>query len=168
MSEPQSDILIIKKTYGKADFFGKLALSLSLWFGVGLTPKMPGTFGTLASVPLAIIMIHLGTFYEALFLMGFILIAFWAAGRSQKLLGRDDPQEVVIDEVAGFLLTVSFLPLSWLSLSLGFLLFRFFDILKPFPISSLEKIRGGGGIVLDDLLAGVYANLCVRIFLFIF
>ena len=64
---------------------------------------------------------------------------------------------MVIDEVAGFLLTTAFLPYSWLSLCLGFFLFRFFDILKPFPIKRLESIKGGVGIVLDDLMAGVYA-----------
>jgi phosphatidylglycerophosphatase A len=73
---------------------------------------------------------------------------------------------VVIDEVAGFLLTLFLLPSSLLILSLGFVLFRFFDILKPFPIRTLEKkVKGGMGIVLDDVLAGIYANLSLRLIL---
>ena len=77
-----------------------------------------------------------------------------------------DPSEVVIDEVAGFLLTMFLLPLSWLTLGLGFILFRVFDILKPYPIKQAEKLRGGLGIVMDDLVAGIYAHLCVRLILF--
>jgi len=82
-------------------------------------------------------------------------------------MGQDDPKEVVIDEVAGFLLTIYLLPLSWLSIALGFIMFRFFDILKPFPIRRLERIGGGTGIVIDDLVAGVYASLSINI-LFLF
>jgi phosphatidylglycerophosphatase A len=79
------------------------------------------------------------------------------------LLERDDPAEVVIDEVAGILITFFLLPLSWLQLCFGFVLFRLFDILKPYPVRRLEKLKGGFGIVADDLMAGVYANLCLRL-----
>ena len=95
-----------------------------------------------------------------------VVIAIWTAGRSQDLLGRNDPSEVVIDEVAGFLLTLFLLPCSWLSLGSGFVLFRLFDILKPYPVRQSESLRGGFGIVMDDLLAGLYAHLGVRILLF--
>ena len=131
-----------------------------------MVPKAPGTFGTLGAVPLAVGVYYFGVFFGALFIVIFILIAVWASGLSQKILGRDDPPEVVIDEVAGFLLTVFLVPPSWLSLCFGFLLFRFFDILKPFPIGRSEKLKGGAGVVLDDLLAGIYSNLCLRIVLF--
>jgi len=83
-------------------------------------------------------------------------------------LDQSDPREIVIDEVAGFLLTMLFLPCSWLTISLGFIFFRFFDILKPYPIKQLEKLRGGFGVVLDDLAAGLYANIIVRIILLIY
>ena len=131
-----------------------------------MVPKAPGTFGTLGAVPLAVGVYYFGVFFGALFIVIFILIAVWASGLSQKILGRDDPPEVVIDEVAGFLLTVFLVPPSWLSLCFGFLLFRFFDILKPFPIGRSEKLKGGAGVVLDDLLAGIYSNLCLRVVLF--
>jgi phosphatidylglycerophosphatase A len=96
------------------------------------------------------------------------MVAILVSDRARKFLLGDDPQEIVIDEVAGLLVTFFLLPLSWLSLPLGCVLFRVFDMSKPFPIRRLEKIRGGAGIVLDDILAGVYANLSVRILLFIF
>ena len=167
MSGPQSDNLTLKESFIKAGLFEKLVLCLSTWFGAGLMPRAPGTFGTLGAVPIIFLINYIGYLYEVFFLIIFIPMAVFSSGKSEKLLERDDPPEVVIDEVAGFLLTVFLLPLSWLTLSVGFILFRLFDILKPFPISRLEKtLKGGTGIVLDDLLAGVYANLCLRILLY--
>ena len=169
MSKPQSDTLSLRDAFRKADFPVKLALALASWFYAGLMPGAPGTFGTLMAVPLILALNHLGEFYEGLALLLLIPTAIWASSLSERHLGRNDPPEVVIDEVAGFLLTLFLLPLSWLTLSLGFVLFRFFDIAKPFPIRWLEKrVRGGTGIVLDDLLAGVYANLSLRFLLLLF
>jgi phosphatidylglycerophosphatase A len=106
----------------------------------------------------------LGFPYGGLFLLVFIFLAVWTSEISRKLLGRDDPREVVIDEAAGLLVTLFFLPLSGFNIILGFFLFRFFDILKPFPIRTIDQtIKGGWGIVLDDLLAGVYANAMIRV-----
>ena len=164
MSGPQSDKLTLKESFCKVDFVNKIALILSSWFGVGLMPKMPGTAGTLAAIPMGIIMNHLGLFFGAIFLATSIAAAIWSAGVTERLLGRDDPSEVVIDEVVGLLLTIYLSPVSWLSIALGFMMFRFFDIMKPFPIRRLEKIGGGTGIVLDDLAAGVYAGLSINIF----
>jgi len=167
MSEPQSDNLTLKESLRRADFINKTALILSSWFGIGLIPRMPGTVGTLAAIPIGIVMNRLGLYLGAIFLVISIVAAIWSAGVTERILGRDDPSEVVIDEVAGFLLTVYLLPLSWRSIALGFIMFRFFDILKPFPIKRLERIGGGTGIVLDDLGAGVYAALSIN-FLFVF
>lgn len=169
MSKPRSDTLSLRESFRKAGSFEKLALCLALWFGAGLMPKMPGTFGTLAAVPIALVMNDLGAFYQILVLVIFIPTAVWSSGLSQRLLGRNDPPEVVIDEVAGLLLTIFLLPTSWITLCLGFTLFRLFDILKPFPIRRLHKgVRGGTGIVLDDILAGIYANLCLRLAIYLF
>lgn len=165
MSENQFDTLTLRKIFGKTDMRGRAALVLSTWFGAGLAPKAPGTAGTLASLPLVLIVKCFGSFYEALVLFALVFLAIWAADRSYRLLGRDDPPEVVIDEVAGYLLALFLLPASWLTLSLGFFLFRLFDIWKPFPIKRLEAIKGGAGIVLDDLVAGLYANLLIRVVL---
>jgi phosphatidylglycerophosphatase A len=147
----------------KADFYRKTALLLSSWFGSGLMPIAPGTFGTLAAVPPAIIIYYFGTVPSVISLIVIIPLAVWTSNVTQKLLGKDDPSEIVIDEVAGFFVTVFLLPFSWLSFTLGFLLFRVFDILKPFPIGIIDKkVKGGTGIVLDDIVAGIYANICVR------
>ena len=167
MSDPQSDTLKFREVFGKADFFEKLVLCLSSWFGAGLMPGAPGTFGSLTAVPLMFVLKYLGEFYVGMVLIFFILMAIWSSALCEKRLGRNDPPEVVIDEVTGFLLTLFLLPLSWFTLCLGFVLFRFFDIAKPFPIRRLEKrLAGGIGIVLDDLLAGVYANLSLRLVIF--
>lgn len=128
-------------------------------------PIASGTFGTLGAVPLVLISSALRPNFAVLFLLAFTLLAIWISGLSREILGRDDPSEIVIDEVAGFLLTLLFIPITWFSLFIGFVLFRIFDILKPFPIRRLERIKGGAGIVLDDILAGIYANLSLRIVL---
>jgi phosphatidylglycerophosphatase A len=147
----------------KADFYRKTALLLSSWFGSGLMPIAPGTFGTLAAVPPVIIIYYFGTVPSVISLIVIIPLAVWTSNVTQKLLGKDDPSEIVIDEVAGFFVTVFLLPFSWLSFTLGFLLFRVFDIFKPFPIGIIhKKIKGGTGVVLDDIVAGIYANICVR------
>ena len=147
----------------KAGLLDKLALILSSCFGVGLIPVAQGTFGTLAGIPLAMALAHTGPMAAAYFLFFFVLLAIWTSGLSARALEKDDPAEVVIDETAGLLLTLFLLPATGFNLCLGFILFRLFDILKPFPIRRLEKVEGGAGIVLDDLLAGVYGNVCLRL-----
>ena len=166
MSQPQSDTLSFGDAFRAAGFFEQLALGFACWFGVGLMPIAPGTWGTLAAVPLVWVLNHFGEFWEAIGLIILVPMAIWSSGLAERHLGRNDPSEVVVDEVAGFLLTLFLLPLNWVTLSLGFVLFRFFDIAKPFPIRRVEKkVRGGTGVVLDDLLAGFYANLSLRIIL---
>ena len=167
MSRSHSNALSITKIFGKSDFVGKTALVLSTWFGTGLFPVVPGTFGSLVAVPLILVSQNLGVWYSAPILVILVGAGIWASGRSQDLLGRDDPKEVVIDEVAGFFLTMLFLPSSWLALGLGFFLFRFFDILKPFPVRQAERLKGGSGIIMDDLLAGLYAFGSAKIILLI-
>jgi phosphatidylglycerophosphatase A len=165
MSNLRSDNLDIREAYRTCDRWGKVALALSTWFGTGLVKVAPGTCGTLTAVPLALAVGVLGTWYGAIVLLMVVVIAIPSSNRARMLTGREDPPEVVIDEVAGFLLTMFLLPASWLSYALGFALFRVFDIAKPFPVKQLERLGNGFGIVLDDLLAGVYANLGVRLIL---
>jgi len=149
--------------FRKTDVPAKLGLVLSSCFGIGLIPVAQGTFGTLAGIPLAIALAHLPPLAGAYVLFFFVLLAIWASEKSARALEKGDPAEVVIDETAGLLLTLYLLPATGFNLCLGFLLFRLFDILKPYPIRRLERIGGGPGIVLDDLLAGVYANICIRV-----
>ncbi|MBW1903045.1 MAG: phosphatidylglycerophosphatase A [Deltaproteobacteria bacterium] len=157
MSKIRSNNLLILDLFKKSGFSGKTALVLSTWFGSGCLPIAPGTFGTLAAVPLILVLNNFGIWYSAFTLLIVIGIAVWSAGLTEDLLEKKDPSEIVIDEVAGFLLATALLPFSWLSLGLVFFLFRFFDILKPYPIKHLEKLRAGIGIVMDDILAGLYA-----------
>jgi phosphatidylglycerophosphatase A len=167
MSKPQSDKLALLRAFRQSDSGGKAALVLSTWFGAGLLPLGPGTFGTLASFPLAIGLIYLDPFYRLLGLAVLVAGATWSSGRHERLTKTKDPREVVVDEVAGFLVATIFLPPSWLTFGCGFVLFRFFDILKPFPIRRLEKaFRGGAGVVVDDLAAGLYAFLSLKVLLY--
>jgi len=131
-------------------------------------PKAPGTFATLATLPLAVLLNRVGALSGGLILVAFLLLAFWSADQAWRLAGRDDPQEIVVDEVAGFLVTLFLAPQTWLSLVLGVVLFRVFDIWKPFPVRRAEGIRGGAGILMDDIVAGAYANLCLRAVLHLF
>jgi phosphatidylglycerophosphatase A len=140
----------------------KIVLLLATWFGTGLIPPVPGTMGTLGAIPLVILFSYVGNLFQPLLIILFVGISIWAAERQSKLLNQEDPSQVVIDEVAGFLVTFLFLPLTWKNIIIGFIFFRLFDIFKPFPIRKLEKLKGGLGIVMDDLLAGVYANLCLQ------
>ncbi len=151
--------------FEKATPYGKTALILGTWFGSGLFPFASGTAGTLAAVPLVALSATFSPIFSGLFLAVMILVAIRASEVVHKLLGKPDPSEVVIDEVAGFLLTLLWIPLSWGTLLAGFLLFRIFDIWKPWPAGPAEKLHGGLGIVLDDLVAGLYANLLLRVIL---
>jgi phosphatidylglycerophosphatase A len=168
MSVHQSDNLQIREVIKKARWLDKVALLLSIWFGTGLLPGIPGTFGTAGAIPVYLLIDLFGAGYQALFILIVIIGAIWSAHRSQSILGRADPKEIVIDEVAGFLVTLVLIPFTLRNLIAGFFLFRFFDILKPPPVRTIERrVAGGFGIVLDDLLAGVYAHLGVWLVLYV-
>lgn len=155
-----------KKAFKEAGAAGKTALVLGSWFGSGLAPLAPGTSGTLAGLPLVLVMGRLGGLRAAIFVLVFIALSVWAAEASRRILAGQDPPVVVIDEVAGFLVALLLVPLSVATACLGFVLFRAFDVFKPYPIKKLERLGGGVGIVADDILAGVYANLSLRALLF--
>jgi phosphatidylglycerophosphatase A len=134
----------------------KVAWTLATWFGCGLVPKAPGTMGTLGAIPLYLVAARggrLGVGTAALAVTG---LGIWAASWVARELGRKDPQIVVVDEVAGLLVTM--LPmrtLSWPALGIGFVVFRLLDVVKPWPVRRFEALPGGWGIVLDDVAAGV-------------
>lgn len=168
MSPAQSDRLKTLKALKGVRLADKVALVLAIWFGVGLLPGMPGTFGTLGALPLYFVIVALGTGHKIMSIVIIVGGAIWSSWRAQCVLARGDAREIVIDEVAGFLLATVFFPFTWLALIAGFCLFRFFDVLKPPPIKKIERItRCGLGIVLDDLVAGVYAFICVWVFLYV-
>lgn len=132
-------------------------------FGSGLSPKAPGTMGSLAAIPVILLAHFIGIPLWILFVLT-TLGGTWLADKSSKDLGVHDHPGIVIDEFAGMMLTLLFIPLSLMSVVLGFALFRLFDIWKPWPIRLLDQhVEGGFGIMVDDLLAGVYAGVCLMI-----
>ncbi len=134
----------------------------------GLLPKMPGTFGTVVGIPVAYIFSGFTPMAGAAVLITGFFISSYVSGEAEKMLGGKDPSSVVIDEILGYMVAAYLIPLTALNIILIFLLFRFFDILKPFPIGLLDrKIHGGKGIVLDDVIAGIFANISVRIIIYI-
>jgi phosphatidylglycerophosphatase A len=145
-----------------------LVVFLASGFFTGFLPTMPGTWGTFAAIPLVIISHRLTSIIQPVLVLVFVAFAAYIAGRAEILFEDRDARPIVIDEMAGFLITLLWLPLNLMTLLLGFVLFRVFDIVKPPPISSLEKrLHGGWGIVLDDVLAGVFANVTLRLLLIV-
>jgi phosphatidylglycerophosphatase A len=136
--------------------------------GAGYFPRMPGTAGTLVAVPFSLALNHIAASHFALavfVLAASIICAIWASTEGAGILRQKDPQVIVIDEVVGFLVGNFMTPPRWTALLCAFLLFRFFDIAKVFPIDRLERLPGGAGIVLDDVMAGVYAAVALRLLL---
>ena len=137
---------------------------LSLGFGSGLMPKAPGTFGTLAAIPVYIMMSELSLVFFVAITLLITLVGIYLADYTSKALGVHDHSGIVIDEIAGYLITMIAVPYDWVWIVTGFIFFRIFDILKPWPISWLDKrVKGGFGIMIDDVLAGVFALLCVHL-----
>ena len=138
---------------------------LATWFGCGHSPLMPGTVGTLGAFPLVWFFYGLGEMaYLAATLLFCVFAILVAHLYEMEIAGVHDTPELVIDEVAGFLVTMAMVPLHWNWLLLGFLLFRFFDILKPFPISWVDRrVLGGVGAVADDLVAGILSSLVLQL-----
>jgi phosphatidylglycerophosphatase A len=132
-------------------------------FGSGLAPKAPGTFGTLAAVPIYWLIQDLAwPIYGTWLIVTFALGVYWC-DRSSKQLGVHDHGGIVWDEFVGYWITMFLAPKSWLWMLVGFVLFRFFDIIKPWPIGWLDrKVDGGFGIMIDDVLAGVYAFIVLQ------
>ena len=135
----------------------------------GYAPGAPGTFGTLVAIPLCYLLSRLSPVHGILFLGLFIGFAVWISGEAGKVFKKEDSGFIVIDEMAGFLMTLFLIPWSARSVVIGFFLFRLFDIVKPFPIRRLEtKLPGGWGVVGDDVLAGIYANVALRLVIRLF
>ena len=136
---------------------------LAFGFGSGLSPKAPGTMGTLAAIPLYLLLMNLPLTSYLLAVLLISVAGIWICGESSRRLGVHDHGGIVWDEFAGFLLTMTAAPQGWQWIVLGFALFRLFDIWKPWPVRVADRqLHGGLGIMLDDILAGIYAWLVLQ------
>ena len=143
----------------------KVSRFIASVFGIGEIPILPGTVASLAGLALYVFYLHRVGNAILGWLGGVGWVGLIASHQALKGQKETDPSWIVIDEVLGMLVTYSFIPLRWPFLLLGFCLFRFFDITKLFPINRLERLPGAWGVLLDDVGAGLYANLLLQIFL---
>lgn len=138
--------------------------ALAFGFGSGLSPKAPGTMGTLAAIPLYLLMSSLPLIAYAAMLIVTFTVGVYLCDKTSRDLGVHDHPGIVWDEFVGYWITMFAAPAGWLWVVIGFLWFRLFDVLKPWPINWLdEKVEGGFGIMIDDVLAGVMALICVQL-----
>ena len=153
-----------------------LALSIATC-GVGYLPLMPGTFGSLLAVGIFLLVakIAIGSLLVAVVLSLILVsavVGIWAGTRTEQLLGRKDPGKIVVDEVAGQFIALFPITLfsrwSTTAVIVSLILFRFFDIVKPYPANRLQDLKGGAGVMFDDLVAGVYAAVVVLVILIVF
>jgi phosphatidylglycerophosphatase A len=144
----------------------RLGLAVATTVGVGYIPLAPGTFGSLAGLLLWLV-IPASPLAQAAAILVVFAAGCWSAGIAERHFGRTDPGYVVIDEVMGMLITLFMNPVGWKGAAGAFLLFRIFDVIKPFPANRLEALHGGVGVMADDGMAAVYANLVLRTCLWI-
>ena len=155
--------------YGKKKLTTKQIMTdpvmfLAFGFGTGLAKKAPGTFRTLAAIPIYLLLTLTNSWLYSLTTLIIIISGIWICDIAAKRLGVHDFGGIVWDEIAGFLVTLWFVPFSWQAVMIGFILFRLFDIFKPWPIRKIDReLPGGLGIMMDDILAGIYAWIVVML-----
>ncbi len=143
------------------DFFVRFTSTLSF---AGYFPFAPGTAGTLVAAALFWVLRDLTPLHHAALALGILALGTWVAGRAEVVFGEKDSGKIVIDEMAGFWVTMLFHPASLGWIVSGFCLFRLFDVTKPFPVNYAEqRFRGGLGVMLDDVVAGIYANAALHL-----
>jgi phosphatidylglycerophosphatase A len=141
-----------------------LSLTLATWGGVGFLPYMPGTWGTLAALPLWYCLAQTGPWFYGLGVAVLVILGLCVAGPAQEMLGRTDHPAIVVDEVAGLLITLAGVSPTWEHAALGLVIFRTLDILKPFPIRWFQEGgKGGLEVMADDVAAGVIGRLLIEI-----
>lgn len=146
----------------------KLAILLATGMYIGYSPVAPGTIGSLAGAVICFFLSSANLLIYAIALLSGFFASIWASSIAKEHFGKKDPRQIVCDEIIGYMTALFLIPFALLNISIVFLLFRFFDILKPFPIGIIDKkMESGLGIVLDDVLAGIYANISFRLFMLI-
>ncbi len=136
---------------------------LATGLGLGYAPKAPGTAGSVLGMVLVFFLQGFSIHGYLLFTLGFSLIAIAVSSQAEVIFKEHDSQKIVIDEIAGIVVTFIWIPLTWPTALAGFILFRFFDIVKIPPVKQSQRLPRGWGVVVDDLLAGVYANIVLQI-----
>jgi phosphatidylglycerophosphatase A len=146
------------------NFRDRAAVFLATGFSVGNIPFAPGTLGALLGIPICFGLAELGRGGSIAGIAAFVFLAIWIAGRAEQVIGKKDDPAIVIDEVAGMVVTLAGLPLTPLNLAVGFAAFRALDVIKPFPARRIDRqMAGGWGVVLDDVVAGLYCNIFLRV-----
>ena len=140
----------------------KIAILFATCFGAGYAPLAPGTAGAAAGLLPVLILAQWPWIYCSVAVLLF-LVGVWASGIAEEAFGQHDSPRIVIDEAASAMVTFAGLSLTPLTLLIGFILNRLLDIVKPFPAARIQRVGGGWGIMLDDLIAGIYSNLLLRI-----
>jgi phosphatidylglycerophosphatase A len=136
-------------------------LAIATVFGIGYVPIAPGTFGSAAGL-LVWWLLPASASAQAIAIVVLFAVGSWSGNVAERHFGRVDPGQVVVDEVMGMLITLFLNPVGWIGALLAFFLFRVFDVIKPYPSDRLEKLHGGVGVMADDGMAAVYANLVLR------
>ena len=140
----------------------RLGLTIATVFGVGYAPIAPGTFGSAAGL-LVWWLLPASPLVQGGAILAIFVAGSWGGSVAERHFGRSDPGQVVIDEVMGMLITLFLNPVGWGGAHAAFLLFRVFDVIKPYPANRLEQLHGGVGVMADDGMAAIYANLVLRI-----
>jgi phosphatidylglycerophosphatase A len=138
-----------------------VALVIATAFGVGYAPIASGTWGSAAGL-LVWWVLPASTAAQAIAIVVLFAVGSWSGTVAERHFGRTDPGQVVVDEVAGMLITLFLNPVGWLGALAGFFFFRLFDVVKPYPSNRLEQLHGGVGVMADDAMAAIYANLTLR------
>jgi len=144
----------------------RFVILCATWGGTGFSPFASGTVGTLAAIPLYLVLVRLSLPLYLLTVLAFTLFACWISGHAEEVFGEKDSGKIVIDEVAGYLVTMIAVAPSWQAVLAGFFLFRLFDIVKPQPARWFDRsLKNGYGVVLDDIAAGIYACAATHLLL---
>ncbi len=142
---------------------------IAFGFGSGLLPIMPGTYATLVAIPIFLVLQSFGWLIYAIATLLITVFGIWLSEKVSEEIGIHDFPGMNFDEIVGYLVTMFLVPARWYWVLLGFGLFRLFDIWKPWPINWVDKnVKGGFGIILDDVMAGILSFIVIQIVLFVF
>lgn len=148
----------------------RLILLIASGFGAGYLPPFPGTYGTLVGMGVYILLILLKVepLEYIIVVAGIFFLGVYTSTKAEIIVGTKDSSHIVIDEILGYLLTMFLIPLSFKTLVISFFINRFLDITKPFPASKIHQLKGGWGVMFDDVVSGIYSNLVMQTLVIIF